>query len=131
MAEFHHSRQEKQKLLTDLWDEWETIQMDIIALAAEVCGSRAISLSQEQKDNMREGQQQEFDIALVNGQQYHNETRDDLTGLHRDLQGLEEVLVETTTKTKRAVAEMQQQYKFQRTKLFKDLHRHMELLASL
>jgi len=150
MAAFCHTRQEKQKILTDLWDEWEAIQMDIITLAAEVCGSSAMNLNQEQRNNMTEGQQQQFDTALVDGDRHHKQTIDDLNGLHQDLLDLEESLGQITIKTKRAVVEMQQvsdllwleecatltmstlqQYNVQRSKLFKGLHRHMELLASL
>lgn len=150
ISAFGQMRQEEQKILTDLWDEWEAIQMDIITLTAEVCGSGTISLSQEQQGSLKEGQQAQFESALISGQKVHDRTTDELNGLYQDLQDVEESFSQVALKTKQAVVEMQQvsdpfwpkqhqvltmmlsqQYNVQRTKLFRGLHRHMELLASL
>lgn len=153
LTAFRHLRQEKQQVLTRLWDEWEAVQMRIITLTVEICRTGAFSLGQDQASRMKDGQQEQYDTALVTGQKLHDRKAAEFSDLDKELHNVEEGVGDITRNTNHALAAMQevsemtyivrasqrqtlilvyfQKFKDQRSKLFKGLQRHIELLASL
>lgn len=108
MAAFRQLRRDKQQVLTQLWDEWEAVQTEIIVLTAEVCASGVINLGQDQAGKMKDGQQGRFDNALAKGQQLHDQNTTELGDLNKELHDLEESVNHVTSKTNDAVVTMQQ-----------------------
>ncbi|KAK5053703.1 hypothetical protein LTR84_001664 [Exophiala bonariae] len=131
LTAFRKLQQDKQHVLTHLWDDWEAVQLEIITLTAEVCGSRAVSLSQDQASTMKDGQQEQYDSVLVKGQKLHDQEVIETNVLHKEFSDLEDSISHITGNTNHAVVAIQQKYKVQRSKLFQGLQRHIELLASL
>ena len=149
MDAFRKLRLEKGKVLRQLWDDWEDLQMQLISLTAEVCGSDAIILAPEQEEDMKEEQREELNKTLDQAEAQHAEANSQINGLHQELRVLQEAMKGITSMTKQTVVDMQQvrvpgildrsskvadrlqQYNDQKNKLFKGLHRHIELLASL
>ncbi|KAK4940052.1 hypothetical protein LTR10_019789 [Elasticomyces elasticus] len=131
MANFRKLREGKEKTLCRLWEEWEDIQFELIGLAAEVLGPDLMTFAQSRDEDMKPGQKGRLENALRPAQSRRHEQDDQHESLEQDLEALQEQMNQISTKTKRTVTEMQQQYTVQKNKLFKGLHRHIELLAAL
>lgn len=150
MSEFQELRKQKEKILKDLWDERESIQLKLVGLAAEVCGRKAITIGKEQNDEMKAGQRALLDQEMEIAQGLHNDSSKKCDNFNQALNRLKRVTNQTIVKTKKDVIELHkvsrkavassdhvanlrchQQHHIQKSKLVKGLHRHMELLASL
>ncbi len=126
------------------------MQLQLISLAAEALGRDRIVFAQTREEDLKPGQKEGLEDALNAAQKIHDEQCNSQGGLTRDLASLEDDMARLASKTKQTVAEMQQvrrlsllrfpshgahpvrqQYNLQRTKLFKGLNRHIELLAAL
>lgn len=108
LTAFRQLRHDKQQVLTQLWDEWEAVQMEIIVLTAEVCASGVINLGQDQADKMKDGQQGQFDNTLAKGKRLYDQNTLELNVLNNELQDLEESVNHITSNTNHAVVTMQQ-----------------------
>ncbi|KAI1630048.1 hypothetical protein EDD37DRAFT_645771 [Exophiala viscosa] len=131
MDDFRKLREDKEKTLCRLWDEWEDIQFQLVGLAAEVLGPDMLTFAQTSEEDMKPGQKGRLQDALRLAQNGPPDKDNQHESLEQDLEVFHEEMNQITTKTKRTVTEMQQQYTVQKNKLFKGLHRHIELLAAL
>ncbi|KAI1616396.1 hypothetical protein EDD36DRAFT_134376 [Exophiala viscosa] len=149
MDDFRKLREDKEKTLCRLWDEWEDIQFQLVGLAAEVLGPDMLTFAQTSEEDMKPGQKGRLQDALRLAQNGPPDKDNQHESLEQDLEVFHEEMNQITTKTKRTVTEMQQvgvsrpfgdnlytdqaaqQYTVQKNKLCKGLHRHIELLAAL
>ncbi|KIW52453.1 hypothetical protein PV05_08088 [Exophiala xenobiotica] len=128
---FRKLREEKEKILCKLWEDWEDIQFRLIGLAAEVLGQDTLAFAQVRDEDMKPGQREKLENALEAAQKIFDANGDPHDSLAQDLEAFEENVGQIASKTKSTVSELQQQYNVQKNKLFKGLHRHIELLAAL
>ncbi|KIW13232.1 hypothetical protein PV08_08419 [Exophiala spinifera] len=131
VAAFRKLRADKEEILRRLWEEWEGTQLQLIGLAAEVLGQDALTFAQVRDEDLKPGQREKLQSTLTNAQRLFDKKREHQEGLQQHLGAFEENIGQIASKTEKTVVEMQQQYNTQKSKLFKGLHRHIELLAAL
>jgi chromosome segregation ATPase len=149
LTQFREEKEEKETALRQLWEEWETIQFELISLGAEVCGQDAIVLTKEQREDMKIGQPEKLDNAFGLARVHGAAMETKRTEANEALRSLEDEMTNISSQTKQTISEMQevssvifppillnandvlQQYNMRKNKLFKGLHRHIQLLAAL
>ncbi|KAH0844548.1 hypothetical protein FOPE_09786 [Fonsecaea pedrosoi] len=131
IMQFRALREEKEDVLSKLWKEWEDIQFDLIRLAVEAFGKQSLLIVQLQDRAMKPGQQERLENTLDSAQKIHDEIHHQHAQLEQDMTGFEETIGQISNRTKKAAADMQQQYNVQKSKLFKGLMQSIEQLAAL
>ncbi|KAJ9639212.1 uncharacterized protein PV06_09947 [Exophiala oligosperma] len=131
VSAFRKLREDKEEVLRKLWEDWENVQLQLIGLAAEVLGQDALTFAQVRDEDLKPGQKEKLQNTLTAARRLFDEKGKHHEGLEQDLGGFQESISRIANKTEKAVVEMQQQYNSQKSKLFKGLHRHIELLAAL
>ncbi|KIW85920.1 hypothetical protein Z517_01313 [Fonsecaea pedrosoi CBS 271.37] len=131
IMKFRALREEKEDVLSKLWKEWEDIQFDLIRLAVEAFGKQSLLIVQLQDRAMKPGQQERLENTLDSAQKIHDEIHNQHAQLEQEMTGFEETIGQISNRTKKAAADMQQQYNVQKSKLFKGLMQSIEQLAAL
>ena len=105
---FRKLREEKEKILCKLWEDWEDIQFRLIGLAAEVLGQDTLAFAQVRDEDMKPGQREKLENALMAAQKVFDENGDPHDSLAQDLEAFEENVGQIARKTKMTVSELQQ-----------------------
>lgn len=108
IANFRRLREEKEKALCRLWDEWEDTQFQLIRLPAEVLGAHSMTFAQNCEEDMKPGQKSRLDDALRLDPGGPQEEVAPHESLEQDLEAFQEQMHQISTKTKKTVTEMQQ-----------------------
>ncbi|EXJ77468.1 hypothetical protein A1O3_09694 [Capronia epimyces CBS 606.96] len=128
---FRKLRGENERALCRLWEEWEDVQFELIGLAAEVFGQESMTFAQTRDEDMKPGQKEKLQKVLERVPGSHGQMYNLRESLEGDLQRFEASMNQISSRTKKTMTEMQQQYTIQKNKLFKGLHQHIEMLAAL
>lgn len=105
---FRKLREEKEKILCKLWEDWEDIQFRLIGLAAEVLGQDTLAFAQVRDEDMKPGQREKLENALEAAQKIFDANGDPHDSLAQDLEVFEENVGQIASKTKSTVSELQQ-----------------------
>ena len=108
ISTFRTLRQEKEKILRKLWEDWENTQFDLISLAAEVLGQEAIRIAQNQDEGMKPGQKEKLENSFKNAQRGYEDRCSHHESIHQDLQAFEGEITQIASETKKIMTEMQQ-----------------------
>lgn len=148
ISDFRKVRQQKEAILCKLWEDWEEIQFQLVSLTTEVLGRDQVVFGQTNDEDLKPGQKEKLHTVLESAQHTHDEKGNPHESLGQDLESFQENIDQLSQNVKKTATEMQQvsygsfsndpiadffvqQYKVQKHKLFKGLHRHIELLAAL
>lgn len=107
MARFREMREDKERILCKLWDEWEDIQFELISLAIEVLGDEALGIPFGE-EALKPGQKERLDNTCESAQQIHEHINVQHGNLEQDLTSFKEVMTQITDTTKKTVADTQQ-----------------------